>query len=540
MPIRGRYNPFNLAAFNQKLDHTLLLNIGTNTHAQIDTHLALVNEHIDWTAATANFLTTGNVTIGSATANAGVFSMIQGGVASDPTFTITQSGNNVTINQTVGDMTITAGGGDISFGDENLTTTGQINLGSVGANIITATNANGDLRLGAGGGTNDLKIDTNGNVDIFENLTVAKNLTTTGAMLGGGSGHDQFSDFVANEHINWTAGVNKLFNSAPATSAGTGSKIGMQVSSSDSSMSPTGTPRVAIRGLYTKTGDDSTFPGAVDFYGGYFKMTYNSVDADDEGNFQYFGVYGEATDIGTLHDIGITHDYFGVYGKVTLSPQDEDIDTLIGIGVYGNATGNAKCVQKCIGIYGTASGGDTNFAGIFEGITLLGDGGTTNYVDISATGDVVFVGSAGLPFGEIYARDNTATTSTSTTKTQILIFDTDGQSNNMTSVNAQGHIVVVKAGKYKIDTSISIKNSSGAAHVINVEMYKNNGATVFNNIHAGRNLGTGSDVGNLTMSGLVDLAVDDTIEIWITSDSASARNVTVEDIDFSAIQTGGT
>ncbi len=170
----------------------------------------------------------------------------------------------------------------------------------------------------------------------------------------------------------------------------------------------------------------------------------------------------------------------------------------------------------------------------------IGDGGTTNYTDIDNNGKVVFVGTAGLAFGEIYARDNTATTSTSTTKAQILIFDTDGEFNNMTAVNAQGHLLVTKAGKYKIDTSISIKNSSGSAHVINVEMYKNDGATVFNNIHAGRNLGTGSDVGNLTMSGIVDLAVNDTIEIWITSDSASARTVTVEDIDFSAIQIGGT
>ncbi len=61
-------------------------------------------------------------------------------------------------------------------GDANIG--GQINLNSVGENIITASNAGGDLRLGAGGGTNDLKIDTSGNVDIFESLTVGGNTTT--------------------------------------------------------------------------------------------------------------------------------------------------------------------------------------------------------------------------------------------------------------------------------------------------------------------------------------------------------------------------
>ena len=172
--------------------------------------------------------------------------------------------------------------------------------------------------------------------------------------------------------------------------------------------------------------------------------------------------------------------------------------------------------------------------------------GTTGDDDIVFTngevkGDLFFTGTgSGLPFAEIYARDNTTTTSTSTTKAQILIFDTNGQSNNMTPDHAQDHITVVKAGKYKIDTSISIKNSSGAAHVISVEMWKNNGNTVFNNIHAGRTFSTGSDVGNMTMSGIVDLAANDTIEMWITSDSASARTVTVEDVDFSAIQIGGT
>lgn len=60
----------------------------------------------------------GKITMGSATANADVFSMIQGAVASDPTFSVTQSGNNVTVNQTVGNMTLSA------TGDLQLTATG--------------------------------------------------------------------------------------------------------------------------------------------------------------------------------------------------------------------------------------------------------------------------------------------------------------------------------------------------------------------------------------------------------------------------------
>ena len=59
-------------------------------------------------------------------------------------------------------------------GDANVG--GDVKLNSVGANVITATNANGDLRLGAGGGTNDLQIDINGNVEIFENLDVGGDL----------------------------------------------------------------------------------------------------------------------------------------------------------------------------------------------------------------------------------------------------------------------------------------------------------------------------------------------------------------------------
>lgn len=52
----------------------------------------------------------GALTMGSADANAGIFYMKQGATASDPTFTITQTANDVAFAQTVGEMDLTAVG----------------------------------------------------------------------------------------------------------------------------------------------------------------------------------------------------------------------------------------------------------------------------------------------------------------------------------------------------------------------------------------------------------------------------------------------
>ena len=96
-----------------------------------------------------------------------------------------------------------------------LISTGQIALNSVGANIITATNAGGDLRLGAGGGTNDLKIDTGGNVDIFENLKVTKDITCDKLTITDGSQNFQFLQATAlADSIAWqgqTSGASTRF-----------------------------------------------------------------------------------------------------------------------------------------------------------------------------------------------------------------------------------------------------------------------------------------------------------------------------------------
>ena len=51
------------------ISHLAISDVGSNTHAQIDTHISNSNIHIDWTNASDNFLTSGTLGCGDATIN---------------------------------------------------------------------------------------------------------------------------------------------------------------------------------------------------------------------------------------------------------------------------------------------------------------------------------------------------------------------------------------------------------------------------------------------------------------------------------------
>ena len=120
------------------------------------------------------------------------------------------------------------------------------------------------------------------------------------------------------------------------------------------------------------------------------------------------------------------------------------------------------------------------------------------------------------------------------------VFDTKSHDNGgVTSNQANEQITVTKAGDYKITSCFVVENNAGSGHVVEAEIQANNGTKFFSNLHQHRTLAAGTDKGTMSLCGIVTLAVDDDIELWLSSDSGAAKNVTVSEASMSLIQIGG-
>ncbi len=256
-----------------------------------------------------------------------------------------------------------------------------------------------------------------------------------------------------------------------------------------------------LKDIYTAILNRSEGGGGVGLSLGYLFRLENAVDAlYDAGRFKF-----TQTDATSGAEI--------VEYTLELSSGGGSVDTLLTIG------NGAFTIQDVI--------------------TTIGDGGSTNYVEFSATGDQVFVGSSGLCFAEIFVQaNNTADTVATATNTQVTRFAVDGVSNNMTPDHANDHITVTKAGMYLCMVSVSFAGDANVNWGFSV--YKNDGNTEFTNVHSHRKLNAGGDIGSISMSGIIDLAVNDTIEVWMKHAAGVNKDITVEDITMSLVQIGGT
>jgi len=237
-----------------------------------------------------------------------------------------------------------------------------------------------------------------------------------------------------------------------------------------------------------------------------------------------------------------------------------------------NASGfpGVRALNKSIATHSFASiqvaadNGDTDFTLVTDGLGsggVIGESGAylgmasnhplwfitnnTKRGGFLADGTFVFAGTAGLVVGEIYVFDANATHAILGTgianKVQIVAFDTNGYSLNTTPDHTANHITITIAGQYLCVVSLAIDSLAGSAAQFGFGVFKNDGAVHFQNIHANRDLpsGAGGHSGSISMSGIIDLAISDTIEVWVWNET-NTQNIVIDDITLTLTQVGGT
>jgi len=138
----------------------------------------------------------------------------------------------------------------------------------------------------------------------------------------------------------------------------------------------------------------------------------------------------------------------------------------------------------------------------------------------------------------LYCYDNTDATTIASSgignKVQFEEFDTLEPTRDCTASLDTYDITIVVAGTYLVTASITCSCAS-ANQEVGVGVWKNNGATELQNLHAHRSFQTADKTGSISLSGMVSLAVDDTLELWMWNETAG-NNFVLKDCTMSAVR----
>ncbi len=165
-------------------------------------------------------------------------------------------------------------------------------------------------------------------------------------------------------------------------------------------------------------------------------------------------------------------------------------------------------------------------------------------VIINDGGDVDFESGAGLIYGEIYAYGIGATIAIGGlgkgNKVQVTAFNTTGLNNGgVTPDHGEDHIIPGSIGHFMCTVSLTVESSGGGgADHFGFSIWKNDGGVEFQNVHAHRKLaGGGGDTGSVSMSGIINCAAADTIELWCWNED-STDNLVVDDATLTLMKLG--
>ncbi|MCK5413436.1 MAG: hypothetical protein KAI57_03610, partial [Candidatus Pacebacteria bacterium] len=454
----------------------------------------------------------------------------------------------LTINNDSGDLTFsTTTSGDLaltSAGDINITSAGAVNLSSGGTNALSVDSDSGILTLGAG--TNQIA-----NTDADTAILINPN----------GTGAVQFhsTSFYVNSTGDLVFGGRLTFENAEYASNETDDYILFQGSGgaddTDFTFDLDGSQPIIYSATDTSVGvdDDLQFIGAQTISTSAGDLTIDSfanlVIADTTVQYSSgsstFDIYSNAgattltisnsdgTQVahldladGSLYTGGTERlTVAGALANITGYSQTSGDFTIAGTGNILFST-SGTITQSGTGQVSLAGNLDTTNGLDVTGITNLGDGGSTNYAQFSATGDLTFLGSAntiqksdGALTLNTTAQDLTISTTTSgdlalTSAGAVTTTYSGGQivgtGTDAITLGNSGDTLALDSSDWDISATGVVTGLSG---ITNTGALTNTGGAV--NLNASSNyatnIGTGTSTGTITVGNATvsDLALND-------------------------------
>lgn len=160
--------------------------------------------------------------------------------------------------------------------------------------------------------------------------------------------------------------------------------------------------------------------------------------------------------------------------------------------------------------------------------------GEVYVADGAASGGWKYPG--GSVYGNIYSKDATIAISTiGTTAKKFAVFNTNGPSNLVTADHTNDQLTVTVAGVYKVDATFSMATSAaGDAGTYQLHLRVNgteNAAIGCRHYFSGS-----SDNDTMCLTGLVTLAANDVVTVYVESDEAGGTDdVVVEAANLSVV-----
>ncbi|KKN73166.1 hypothetical protein LCGC14_0403390 [marine sediment metagenome] len=210
----------------------------------------------------------------------------------------------------------------------------------------------------------------------------------------------------------------------------------------------------------TSTADWSGASGAITVYTNYNKLTLNSDDMPDSQNSTWNGVYSLIEERANTHDGGVTEALNAIFGEIDYNPDDSDIDIVNATAGRFIAAGTTENVSTMIGVYASASGGDTNWD-IFSATS-----------DSFFTGDIAFgqtdknerIGSDTATTLDLYATDNVHSHSNFIIDAGVLFLN---ETTTPTAIANHGAIYT------KTDNALYFQDGAGNEHLVHGDSESN-------------------------------------------------------------------